>query len=378
MLRNFYTYECRHTNDVPMCRALLCVGKTPSQLLAYAWVDTFAENGDLRIKPVEHDSEITVTRLHQSLNAICGTDYAEDQEEQMWQALHDHMIDKAEDKLTTRQGWYKSQRRRYRTSHYASMDAAMACAPATPSINLEGRLKVARDERPYIERDYQLHDGSFETQKKWTWDDFKPPEDLYLFLQSMIVELPFNQRHLPNTFFESVAGKKMNATRAETPKQQLKYILALGRECPTRYSKAYYAGNLGTWSTRYPCPLGTYQAIELAQMPYDDMMKIFADLLSWLNQWFAIRYCNLGRREEAYDEVKQVTWNADTQKLEYAKLDYDIREWVKEATGYDKLTKTSFAPGKKVEVKKAPVEDLDDTYELPDLPSLDDTYDEDY
>lgn len=335
MLKNFIVFECRNPNNTPCCRALLCVGKSPATCLAYAWVDTVQAYGDITITPVHHANEITVDTVIESINRLCDTQHSS--QDEAVRALNHYLIMKAEEKLAVRERWYVSQGRKYRTSAYATHDAAWAAIPVFPLQELNHRLKAERDGEHYTPPSQaELLQGISEIQTRWTWEnDYVEPEGMLNMIKCHVTEVPLKVVH-KHPSAASRIRKHYKETRTRTPKSRLMYLMELAETMPVMNYKGYQSivhkikfpwhELVPKWFILNPAPLNSWDAARMAKLDYDDKMHILADQMSWLHHWYVLQAAI--RNDDVGDEVEVFTWNVDKQEMVSEPVTYDAdEEW---------------------------------------------------
>jgi hypothetical protein len=331
MLKYFHVYECRTLDEQPMCKALLCVGKVPSKPIAYAWVDTIARHGELTITPVEHANEIPPHKIMDAINALCGTSLTS--QDELIKALHVHLFEKANAKLQSRENWYTTQGRQYRTTHFATIDAALASEPHFPLINLPQRLHAERENLPF---DLTTPTALFEQAKpsaKWTWEDYREIPQMREVLEAHAFEGPYERIDAsPTGAGKKKVRKQLTAGTTRSPKMRLKTLLELIEKTPRSFISDNWKAQVTRWFDQHPAPLKGMNEKTLAQMDYDERGVLMAEQLTWLHQWYAVFNVLKKHTNGLSSQVSQFTWeNNQLQKNPWPhETDQELIHWAQE------------------------------------------------
>lgn len=334
MLKYFHAFECRIHDEYPMCRALLCVGKSPSTAIAYAWVDTITNgDGSLHIAPVIHDSPIGLDKVKQAINTLCETDHQN--ETDLFNELHKYMLIKAEQKLTSRQKHYQGQGRKYKTTHYAATDAALASMPVFPLTDLPGKLQAERHEVNYRRPDYdELFQNVTGPKPKWTWEeDYREPEGILNLLRVHAAEAPLSVITV-KAYASRRIKRNLKEVRTKTPQARLQHLMEIAQSMPSVDYKAFKRAEtklpfpwhqvVPQWFLENEPPLNLWDATRLAKRPYNEMMSVIADQLTWLHHWYVMQAYI--RKDAVGDEVKRFEWNVETQAMDEYPVEYDAED----------------------------------------------------
>lgn len=329
MLKHFTVFQPRSESGTPLCYALLCVGKDKSKPYAYAWVDTITDPSRLTVKVVEHDSKVAPRKVIDAINTLCNTDL--DHPDELLDALYDHMVDKAEGKLESRQRWYEAQRRKYIKSHYATQDAAEASRPSFQFSQLESRLKAERHELKFYKKPQLLNETTGRA-RRWVWDDYEEMPNLQTWIEAHSQEAPLGIRH---RFATARLKKHFKSARCNTPKMRLVHLLEQVNKFPrydyASYRLTYARGKadqpwhvlVPQWMSENPAPLANKDVKTLAQMDYDERGELFAEQMTWVGRWYRIEARILGFTPE---DVSRYTWNAESREFDTEPMTVDVKE----------------------------------------------------
>jgi len=303
MLKYFHAYEVRSDTGIPYCKALLCVGKVPSKLLAY-------------------------------VNRLCDTSHTS--QDDLLTALHQHLIAKAEEKLYKRQKWYASQKRKYTTSHYATIDAALASEPRYPLEQLPARLHAEREAIPFsmtksmTELFEELGD-----KKQWTWEDYEEVGNMLELLEAHALEVPHTTIALKRGSAKRL-DRMLKRGSVRTPKARLVRLIEMANAIPQMFIMVHHRAQVARWIIDNPPPLKNETAQRIAKLPRDEYGQLLADQMTWLHLWYRFMGPKRNAGLSYVEHCKVFQWE-DDKLVEYPieeEFDTEVvawsnREWAK-------------------------------------------------
>lgn len=288
MLKHFHTFQTFNADDSPHTVALLCVGKTSSTALAYAWINTIHAMGELTVQHLEHSTHIPPYRVEESIKRLL--DIPEDSpvdEASLLHQLYLHMITKGQERMLTRLKWFESQNRAYKTSYHATYDAAMASYPNFTNLDLRGQLLASREAIPYRRG---LSVGLYEPKPRrtavWKWTDYQEPLGLLQMLHEVCVEKPYHL-HAGSSNAPVRLKKTFKKSQSRTPKARLAQLIDASCEYPHFKFRKEIDPKVIEWLDRNPNPLLDKDAQEMAKLPADDLLELLALNRSWVSKWYA-------------------------------------------------------------------------------------------
>lgn len=159
MLKHFYTFPTVHVDGTPQCYGLLTVGKG-NVVYAHSWVETVSRSDRLTVHKLDHcrANRITAEQVGHAIRAITGTEPSAD-------ALRDHMLALAHERLASRERWYALRGRRYQLTHHACQDVAMAARPDFSAV-----LPDLRELRTGVSAEAGLLLDDLAQPLKFDWD----------------------------------------------------------------------------------------------------------------------------------------------------------------------------------------------------------------
>lgn len=330
MLKFFTVFQPLHESQHPLCYALLCIGKDPSKPIAYAWVDTINTPGEITYQRIDHDNQIEPRKVLDALNAVCGTDL--DNVEDLLDALYDHMVEKAFEKLETRQKWYDTQGRRYQTSHYATLDAAWASHPTFKAAQLKDQLQAERLEIKFRKK-VDLLDTVTGRKGKWTWDEhYQEMPNLQSLIEALAKESP---SHIDHAFAKARLEKHFKPARCNTAKLRLQHLIEQVNKLPKysfrHYEMIYARGKadhpwhtlVPHWFTNNPPPLKNADYRSIAKMDYDEMCELMAEQMTWLSRWHKIEARIVNFKKQS---VFRYTWDRAAQEMQTEPMTVDVNK----------------------------------------------------
>lgn len=296
MLRHFHVFQCRHDNGRPMCRALWCVGSEPSRPLAHAWIHTLDDGGDFKIVPVPSGKSRSTEALIKSLHKLLKT--TEPDIEALLHELEDHLLAKAEETLLKRERGLKTTGRRYRSSHYAGIDAAMTCAPLPTHMDYPGRLAAARGGFEYSANNVSLafsmtQDKPVKVPRKKTvaqiWEDHTECPHIMAIISGHKVLAPHtNLDILPRN--SKTIQLMLRDEKYDTAPQRLALWRKVLRGAEQWLCGGKYVARCQEWLDNNPPPLFNGRSNnDIARLPREEYMELVKQQLIWLNHAAALR-----------------------------------------------------------------------------------------
>ena len=327
MLKHFHAYPLHHESYAPYSYALLCIGKTPSAAVAYAWVDTIQIDGHVSYTKLVHSTEISHAKICETLNTLCGTDHPMNEPELFHRSLYQYMVDMANKKLETREKWYKSQNRQYKATKFATFDAAWAQFPLFPQAELNKQLLSEREGIPFSHlRTVDVFNTSDETLKKkrWAWKDYvEPTKHVATLLKHTAGEIipgkPLSAESIKHV------NKYLNKSSLRTPRSRLTALIQHAKNIP----HAHTVPAAIPWVESTPGPLTERDAESVAKLPHEEIMQLLAEHQSWLTQ-YAIMKTSVGTLSRVADYVYQYEYNADEDEIVPVPWDIDLKQWIQQ------------------------------------------------
>lgn len=297
MLTHIHVLQARHTsNNKPMVVGLLKVGK-PNNNFPVAWVDTIVRPDRLNVTPVPRDKDIEKADITAAILTLTNG-------QQGQQAFLEYLWDLGEEELGRREKWYTQYSRQYKSTHYAGMDAAIACRP---NFSLPRVLDGLEDCRKGIQSTNNPAADLFEPDdnehlvkqlKDFQWEDFNYPavnDAIYKLIRRCIdsrttFPLSLVEEMVPLTYLHfynmppkiNIAFADADKRRLRTPKSRLLYMLDLVQ------NKRMQLNQRTTFFKDVKSPLDDIAALDFAKLPPGEQLQLICDYETYMSKHFLV------------------------------------------------------------------------------------------
>ena len=296
MLQHFAVLQSSHPNGCPHALALLLVDNVP-----YAWVDTIKNPKQLTLTLVPHGKEIDRPSVAKAVKALTGTQPSA-------QALRDHLIDLAHEKLHKRQASMDKKGLKYRSSSFAQVDVAIASRPFYGTESLLLKLEAAR-----LERDPEQYDDGIGLEgyispaikAKFTWPNYSDPSTVkgmceqvsggHLMSQAIVGTRVADGIKAEEAAYWKEHVDSMDRRRLRSSRSRLTYLM---EEVERLHAKTQGKRKLYAHQIK-PRLLNCASPEEFATMDREDQDTFLAELHDWILYGFFDYMC-YRHRAQAY------------------------------------------------------------------------------
>lgn len=280
LLKHFNVWPLRHKNNDPFYSVLLCV-RDKGKVRPFAWVDNMGPTPSMRRSLVPLFKPVAGPNILQAVTEITGSESSPE-------ALHEHLLLLAEEKLEKMDQALAKQNRRYRNSVYADANAAMLCRPGLGTkkyrqlLDMHYQGLTSEDEASdWFDKPESLH-----KTKAWTWSDYKEHPDMTNLMNRLILNgtpLPILENDL--TQWPRLAEEQRQLLRRLpeerddrriiTPKARLTYVKSL----------AYQLINTRPFPAMkpYPFPMTDMTDMQIGKLSDEHMTQLLADCHTWVS-----------------------------------------------------------------------------------------------